>query len=288
MSSTRPRAILTSSWTACLPFGRGFQTSTLHFSGPTLSFPFGHSLSWLEPAFLLPCTTRYEWQQGPDPLPADRYRFDTHYPDYFPPRTNFSSTIDLLRSEGIYMVPYINGRLFDINSTSYKTQDGADSCCLQATAVFDCPVTYLANETYGSNATFHVADPSTAYWQAKVSNVVSTLVDEYHADSVYIDQLAAKQPVPDWSPSRNHPAGGGSWWTDSVNELLLATRANLTEGSSLVTEGIAEPYLATSAAFLVLTAFAMPMAGVKEVFVPAFPVVSPSLHLLPFSFYPWP
>ena len=28
----------------------------------------------------------YEWQQGPDPDPAQRYRFDTHYPDYLPPR----------------------------------------------------------------------------------------------------------------------------------------------------------------------------------------------------------
>jgi hypothetical protein len=31
----------------------------------------------------------YEWQQGPDPSPSARYKFDTHYPDYFPARLGY-------------------------------------------------------------------------------------------------------------------------------------------------------------------------------------------------------
>jgi hypothetical protein len=79
----------------------------------------------------------YEWQQGPLPGEDNRYKFDTHYPDYFPPRPGFQVALSGLRELGIPVVPYTNARLFDVNSTSFLTEPGASirryvwSCVLQ-------------------------------------------------------------------------------------------------------------------------------------------------------------
>ena len=40
----------------------------------------------------------YEWQQGDNGTsPGRRFRFDTHYPDYFPPREGFAEAVHTLQ-----------------------------------------------------------------------------------------------------------------------------------------------------------------------------------------------
>jgi hypothetical protein len=145
----------------------------------------------------------YEWQQGPDPAPEARYKFDTHYPDYFPPRSNFDETVSsLLQEEGIYTFPYINGRIFDIESDSYLSGEGeGEDYCAKHTdekMIRDKnSVPHLESyiETYGSDASFCVANPSTKYWQDKVTTVVDELVNKYQVSGVYIDQIGELLPV---------------------------------------------------------------------------------------------
>ena len=64
---------------------------------------------------------------GPDPDPQARYLFDTHYPDYFPPRPDFASAVSQLQARNISVFPYINGRIFDIHSDSYLSDNGGKS-----------------------------------------------------------------------------------------------------------------------------------------------------------------
>jgi hypothetical protein len=135
----------------------------------------------------------YEWQQGPDPAPEARYLFDTHYPDYFPSRTDFKSAVQELRRRGIQSFPYINGRISDVNSVSYAADNGAMYCSKAAPARLvqpDSPqdlTPYV--ETYGSNATFCVTNPFTPYWQQKLADTVQQLVDDYGCPGVYIGEL---------------------------------------------------------------------------------------------------
>lgn len=137
----------------------------------------------------------YEWQQGPDPTPEGRYKFDTHYPDYFPPRPNFYETVaSLLKEDGVFTFPYINGRIFDINSDSYLQENGQQYCAKKTSEKIIHDIDSVNNlesyiETYGSDATFCVANPITPYWQQKVSEVVDELVNKYQVSGVYIDQI---------------------------------------------------------------------------------------------------
>jgi hypothetical protein len=140
----------------------------------------------------------YEWQQGPNPSAEARYKFDTHYPDYFPARESFSETVStLLREKGVYTFPYINGRIFDLQSDSYLSEEGEDYCAKKTEMKIihvgggegEAPPLESYIETYGSDASFCVANPSTKYWQEKVSEVVDELVNKYQVSGVYIDQI---------------------------------------------------------------------------------------------------
>ena len=53
--------------------------------------------------------------------------------DYFPPRDGFGPVVAQLEQDGVAIFPYINGRIFDINSTSYLPQARAELGCRRVT-----------------------------------------------------------------------------------------------------------------------------------------------------------
>jgi hypothetical protein len=223
----------------------------------------------------------YEWQQGPDPSPEGRYKFDTHYPDYFPPRDDFFGTVSsLLEENGIYTFPYINGRIFDINSDSYLKDTGELYCAKKTDEKIIRDEDSVANlesyiETYGSDASFCVANPSTPYWQEKVAEVVDELVNKYQVSGVYIDQIGQSSPLPHllftsltllsspfsgaavpklcWDSSHGHTLGGGVWWREGYIQMLQSIATKTT--APMVTEDTAEPYMDSLHGYLTLVAF---------------------------------
>eukprot|EP00730_Choanoeca_flexa_P008612 TRINITY_DN12511_c1_g1_i10.p1 TRINITY_DN12511_c1_g1~~TRINITY_DN12511_c1_g1_i10.p1 ORF type:complete len:784 (+),score=125.20 TRINITY_DN12511_c1_g1_i10:1795-4146(+) len=218
----------------------------------------------------------YEWQQGPDPSPSARYKFDTHYPDYLPARGGdyFRTVVNQLQADGVNILPYINGRIFDIGSESYVRDDGGQYCCLEAAAKFGATELKYYNESYGSKAVFHPADPTTEYWQQALAKTVDALVNEYDVRGVYLDQLGAAQPSPDWSRGHGHPLGGGAYWRDGVVGILRAIRSMVGEEPPMVTESNAEAYMDVISGYLTLVAFDPPFAsGAPRVLVPAFPAI---------------
>lgn len=233
----------------------------------------------------------YEWQQGPDPAPEARYKFDTHYPDYFPPRNAFRDAVNELREEsGVYTVPYINGRIFDIASDSYLADNGNQYCTkyLKTVKRIDDKndidlVSY--EETYGSDASFCVANPYSPYWQTKLADTVDELVNDWAVDGVYIDQIGSAVPKMCWDDAHGHTLGGGSWWRDGYEQMLEAIAARtVTSGGEasvpIVTEDNAEPYMDSLQGYLTLVAFkcslqqqATPSSTGYKQLVPAFPAV---------------
>lgn len=213
--------------------------------------------------------------QGPDPSPEARYLFDTHYPDYFPPRSDFLLTVKELQDRNIHVIPYINGRIFDINSDSYLNDNGDQYCSkLSPTTMIDFKdiKTQLSSyeETYGSNATFCVSSPFTTYWQDKIASVVGELVHKYHVNGVYIDQIGAAVPKLCWESRHHHTLGGGEYWRKGYYAMMQAIRdvTDLKESryvkSPMVTEDNAEFAIDMMQGFLTLTAFRGTLATSKN------------------------
>lgn len=213
----------------------------------------------------------YEWQQGPDPAPDARYLFDTHYPDYFPPRQGFREVVSDLQDQDIHIVPYINGRIFDIQSDSYLADDGEQYCTKD---MGDTPRLITNDvklqtiiETYGSNASFCVANPSMKYWQDKIVEAAVDLIGKYGSHGVYIDQIGAAKPYLCYDASMNHTLGGGLYWTNGYNDILSAIKT-AQPSAPIITECNAEPYMDNLDGYLVLTTFKGSMSTAPSAYDP--------------------
>jgi hypothetical protein len=78
--------------------------------------------------------------------------------------------------------------------------------------------------------------PDTDYWQNKIISVIDKIVNTYHTDGVYIDQIASAGPRPCWDRTHNHSLGGGDHWVTGYNKMLKEARKVIGSNAVLLTE----------------------------------------------------
>jgi len=179
----------------------------------------------------------YNWHQIP---------FDNDYPHYFPAKAGFGAGVAELQQAGVFVMPYINGRLWDSHDRGADDHEFS-RLALAAAAKQEDGKPYL--ETYGSKETngqpvrLGVMCPTTRLWQKKVRDIVLRLQRDEGTRGVYIDQIAAAAPALCMDPRHGHPLGGGHWWTTGYWDLLEAIRRDMPPECMLTTECNAEPYV---------------------------------------------
>jgi hypothetical protein len=183
--------------------------------------------------------------------------FDTSYPQYEPPRGGFSRAVERLRARGVTVAPYINGRLFDVDSQLFDA-------AAQAAAVRPA-----VRESYGSGAAFTVMCPATRYWQSILAQVVGQLATT-GVVAVYMDQIAAAEAL----LCEAHDHSADFWSAGYAAVLALARRAASRRAEEpapflLLTEGVSEAWLGQVDAYLELPSTLLPASGPLRV-VPAF------------------
>ena len=234
----------------------------------------------------------YEWQQGPDP--NKRYRFDTHYPDYFPPRTgsdgtSFADAVAKLNGAGIFVVPYINGILFDVDSESYKRDNGdsvvsRDAGKAPAYGIADPQLPQA--HTLASGARMRYTCPSTDYWKERLNDTIVRLADEFGVAGVYVDMITSSAPKLDFGRGHNHSVlGGGHWWWTEGYDKLKAMAVASAPQAPLFAEGNAEVGIGVLEGQLTLWSYDAPLLSgrfaphsnmakpITARFAPAFPYV---------------
>ncbi len=178
----------------------------------------------------------YGWHQIP---------FDNDYPHYFPVTEGFSEGVRDLQQAGIYVMPYINGRLWDMHDRGVEDYQFT-SVALPAATKDEEGQPYVemygSKEADGSPVRFAVMCPATELWQNRIRSICLRLFDEYHVDGVYIDQISAMSPKLCFDKTHGHPLGGGHWWVEGYWEMLQSIRDAMPEGGMLTSECNAEPY----------------------------------------------
>ena len=189
----------------------------------------------------LPCGFHwYSWHQIP---------FDNDYPHYFPPKKGFKASVAELQTKSaqpVYIMPYINGRLWDTRDKGVEDFEFGKLARAAATKNHKGePYTesYGSKESDGTNVKLAAMCPSTKLWQDRVRGIVVRLMTEYGCKGVYIDQIAAAKPQLCFDKSHGHPLGGGGWWVASYGKLLERLRREMPAGSMITTECNAEPYV---------------------------------------------
>ncbi len=163
--------------------------------------------------------------------------FDNDYPNYFPERTGMTDLVSRIQQSGGYIMPYINGRLYDTDLTGewdYTTRGLPDAAKRSDGSVY--------TQDFSGN-TFAVMSPTQINWQNIITDAAQQLTDRIGSKGIYIDQVAAAGPVEDMDPAHNHPLGGGHWWRDGYRNMLSGVHSAIPAGRFIVVEGGAD-YLA--------------------------------------------
>lgn len=178
----------------------------------------------------------YRWHKIP---------YDTNYPEYLPALDGFAEAIAEMQRLGTRVMPYINGRLWDPASRSWREEGAAESAARRDTG--DC-----YTEVYGSKVPNSVMCPATPQWQAKVRDVVGSLFTELGVNGVYIDQIGAASGVPCHAQTHGHAPGGGSFWHTGYRQLLEGVRGIMPPDTIITTEENAECWIDQFDALLVV------------------------------------
>jgi len=179
----------------------------------------------------------YSWHQIP---------FDNDYPHYFPAKDGFAEAVRDLQEHNVYVMPYINGRLWD---TRDKGGEDAEFSSVARPAVTKDEngepfiETYGSKESDGAPVRLGVMCPSTALWQKTVNDIVLRLQNEMGVKGVYIDQVAAAAPALCMDASHGHPLGGGAWWNEGYWRMLESIRGEMRADRMLTTECNGEPFI---------------------------------------------
>lgn len=179
----------------------------------------------------------YNWHQIP---------FDNDYPHYFPAKAGFAQGVAELQQAGVFVMPYINGRLWDSRDRGAEDFEFSRVALPAATKKEDGQPfleSYGSKETNGQPVSLAVMCPSTQLWRERVRNIVLRLQRDEGTRGVYIDQVAAAAPTLCMDVSHRHPLGGGHWWTEGYWDLLKAIRREMPADRMLTTECNGEPFI---------------------------------------------
>ncbi|MCR5381909.1 MAG: DUF6259 domain-containing protein [Lentisphaeria bacterium] len=176
----------------------------------------------------------YNWHKIP---------FDHSYPNYFPTKDGFAETTARMKEKGQLIMPYINGRLWDMDIDSFPTEG------IKSAAKNEKGEPYI--EIYGSKRRLVPNCPFTKQWQNKIQEICSRLMNECGVNGIYLDQIGAAAPKLCFDPTHNHPIGGGRHWCDGYRAMLTPIKEMAAaKGVTLTTENIAEPYMDNIDGFL--------------------------------------
>jgi len=182
----------------------------------------------------------YNWHEIP---------FDNDYPHYFPPKDGFTEAVAKIQAgcaHPAYVMPYINGRLWDTRDRGAKDREFTRLARPAATKNEKgepYTETYGSKEADGTPVRLAVMCPTTKLWRERASGIVLRLMTQHGCKAVYMDQIAAAKPRLCFDASHGHPLGGGGWWVAAYGELLRGLRETMPPGQVLTTECNAEPYL---------------------------------------------
>lgn len=160
-----------------------------------------------------------------------RYPFDQMYPDYVAREPDqFAHTLARLRNRGASALPYVNGLLWDQALTPFQ-QVGAQVALRTQSRHTVAYNAELSNLRY--------ACPYSPLWQDRLVKARAALTGTDHklTDGVYLDMLAAADPLICWSADHGHAPGDPYAWQHGIRTLLQQIHGEI------MMEGNAEVYL---------------------------------------------
>jgi len=155
--------------------------------------------------------------------------FDDNYPIYFPERDGMDYVIKEVKKVGeTYFMPYINGRLFEMNLDIYPTLGKPNAARKSSGGVYSS--TFMGNKFANMCPTQHP-------WQDILVDAMDQLTNRIGTDAMYVDQVTAAGPLQCWNKAHGHKLGGGTSWRDGYHEMLTKMHNTGPTDAFIATEG---------------------------------------------------
>ena len=154
-------------------------------------------------------------------------QFDSKYPE-LNPKKGFNEAVNKMQKRGNFIIPYINGHLWDQSLPSYQNakkhvvikKDGS-----------------IATESWGTpKRKFSVMCPGTTFYQDFLAKYASNLITNAQLKGLYLDQISAV--IPSWCYDKNHQhtPGPNAYWLNGYNKLLEKIKYTTKNQTALFSE----------------------------------------------------
>ncbi|MEG0767912.1 MAG: DUF6259 domain-containing protein, partial [Clostridia bacterium] len=211
-----------------------------------LKMPFGYHL--------------YNWHWIP---------FNNDFPHYFPVKEGLQAGVDAMHQYGIYVMPYVNGRLWDTHDArgedAHFTREALAHTSKSRDGQPDLEI-YASHEPDGAPVELAAMCPQSALWRKTLADIARELFETYQMDAIYIDQVAAAPVNLCCDPTHDHLPGGGDWWVKAYRLLMERLRLEKPAHCGFTTECNAEVYADGFDGFLT-------WVWIRSDMVPLFPTV---------------
>ena len=165
--------------------------------------------------------------------------FDTYYPHFLPAKSNTVERFTQLREAGIYVMPYINGVSWGTLDASQGYEVNYDNTGKNGVALYPDGTPYVVD--YANPLA--VMCPHFTSWRDMMKQLVRDMEAQLPIDGVYYDQIAAVAPIPCSNPLHGHVTGGGSYWSDGYNDMILDIISGRPKSSFYFSESTGETYV---------------------------------------------
>jgi hypothetical protein len=120
--------------------------------------------------------------------------FNNDYPHYFPTKEGFAEGVKIMEQNGIHVMPYINGRIWDTKDRrdqDYQFSGKAMQGAVKKESGELSLETYASHEPDGSLVKLATMCPSSYVWKKTIEDIVKKLFSKCNVSAIYIDQVAA-------------------------------------------------------------------------------------------------
>ncbi len=171
--------------------------------------------------------------------------FDEGFPYLLPEKPGMTEFVADLQGDGHYVIPYMNGRLFQTNHATYPTL-GAPN------AVKNVDGSVSLDFAFGEHE-WATMCPATTPWQDIMVAESSELLNRVDCAAAYFDMICAANPKECYDPNHGHTLAGGNYWRSGYAQMMDAVHtAAMGPEKFITTEGCCDYLADTIDGFLTL------------------------------------
>ncbi len=142
--------------------------------------------------------------------------YDTHYPDFYPPREGvekFTASLKYLNEKGIFTHVYVNGFLWDMENEDWNP-GGCDGVIMDK----DGKMISTAFNVFMNRQMAYMCGEASEHHQKLISQI--KLLADCGLDGIYIDMIGCATMQFCYNPAHKHAPGGGCYMADGYRKML--------------------------------------------------------------------